>query len=167
MSRFSACVGCANSPKTCDIGRALTVALRGFNVSHVKHKCFGRAPLYRPGDAVLIRTRAWQTAASHECEDDPPWCDFQGRFVEQNGNRAICFIAAKAPDTSGKFEFEPTSRGFVKVPFSRVSSLPSVSSIDTKLCQRCGAFYGLTGWCDRKNSGWNGNRPCIAETADA
>ena len=166
MSRFSACTGCVNSPKTCDIGRALTAALRGFKVSHVKHKCFGRAPLYRQGDAVLVRTRAWQSGGGEEREDGPPWCDFAGRFVEQNGRMAICFIKPKTMDVSEKFEFEPSRDGFVKVPFSRVTARSVETPIDVLLCERCGQLFGLTGWCDKTNAGWNGNRPCVAEAQE-
>lgn len=165
MARFSACVGCALSPKTCDIGRALTAALRGFNVSHVKHRCLGRTPLYQAGDAVLIRTRAWQGGGGGEYEE-PPWCDFSGRFIEQNGRMAICFIKPKDLDTSGKFEFEPSRDGFVKIPFSRVSQIQDTPAIDITPCQRCGQFYGLTAWCDRANEGWKSNRPCAAEAAN-
>lgn len=170
MSRFSACTGCVSSPKTCDIARAMTAALRGFNISFVRHKCFGRAPLYRPGDAVLIRTRAWQNAGQtaipyEERESEPPWCDFAGRYLEQNGRMAICFIAPKTVDTSNRFEFEPSNRGFVKVPFSRVKANPSVPQIDVALCDRCGEYYGLTGFCDDKNEGWNHNRLCARAAA--
>ena len=131
MTYFSTCTGCGVARSDCQTLIAVKKAIAGLRITTVRHRCAQREPMYRPGDAVWIKTVAWQGG-----DEEPPLCEFPGVFIEQKQRKAIAFIKPGSLDGSGDEVFSTDGRGYVKVPLSRLILDPAWAFAKTYVLQR-------------------------------
>lgn len=141
MTYFSTCTGCGVARSDCQTLIAVKKAIAGLRITTVRHRCAQREPMYRPGDAVWIKTVAWQGG-----DEEPPLCEFPGVFIEQKQRKAIAFIKPGSLDGSGDEVFSTDGRGYVKVPLSRIHPRSGVPPTSVAECH-CGDRPGVTGEC--------------------
>lgn len=142
MTYFSTCHGCAVEKAKCPTRRALMTAIKGRNVSSLKHKCAAREPIYGVGDPVFVLTTAWIGG-----DEEPPRRWFPGVFIKPAKTQAVCFVAAgaTADDKADEVTFEPSGLGFIKAPFSRIKARPGDPTTDVTECVGCGYVVALLG----------------------
>jgi len=129
----------------CEHRSRIKAAVAKMSVRSVRHTCKARVPLYRPGDAVFVKTANDMNAP----EDDFCIAWFSGVFVAQKGRLALAHVADGTECEDGVRTFVANGSGVVKVPLSRVKPRPGAPASDVSQCRWCAAMTAIGQKCGR------------------
>jgi hypothetical protein len=136
MTYLHTCRTCALPPKTCPTRATIAKALTALGVRSAKHYCVDFKPLFQPGDAVTVEARAWVHGEHAHYDDEPPFCRYQGRFIQYSGTRALVFVAPGSEALNDEYTLE-SATGFLKVTMSRIWPSDWSEPIDVSPCREC------------------------------
>jgi hypothetical protein len=163
VSKFRTCRSCFRADAPCEVRDTLSGALTGLGILSVKHRCPAYQPMHRPGDAVLVQTRAWIGGDLEE--GYPPMCWYRGRFIRYVGAKALAFVEPGTEPENDEHPLE-SATGFIKVPYSRIRASDWASRIDVTACGWCAAILTIGQPCGR-DPHYTPARSCLALQAEA
>lgn len=129
--RMRTCFGCSLQEAQCDHRDAMKLALQGLGVTSIKWRCRNRVPQFIVGSRVWAVTDVSLT----DYFDDRLVDDFPGTVVKiLDHAKALVFIPKGALGRTSGAEFEPSSNGFCKLPFSRMTLR---EDLEDTVCPAC------------------------------
>jgi hypothetical protein len=134
---FYTCSGCVIEKGECDHRDSLKAAVAGLGIRSLRHVCKARTPLYKPGDAVFVRTAADLGASGDEGEFFIGW--YPGVVLGEARTKLLVFVKQGTLDETEDCPFTPRGNGVVKAPRFRVKPRPGVPPTDVTPCEWCGS----------------------------
>lgn len=128
MTVYRKCRPCKHRDN-CEIKQRLAMAIKGFGVRTISHRCQSFEPALTPGKNIWVAVQAYP----HNHEDayyggTPPVATFPGHFVRYSKTfgRAIVYIKPGTPSECDEYTFEPANgkSGFCKVSYAPYHNSP-------------------------------------------
>lgn len=144
---YRTCVGCVHGTGACQIRDEVKAKVSGLGVTSLKWTCKWKRLAFRPGDAVLVDTLAYEP----EGDEEYYVRTYPGIVIQNKGSKLICFIEPGVSEAGGEnlYPFEPKGggNGFVKVPLKRVAKCEGVRESVCHYCRKVTRLQGHEDHC--------------------
>jgi hypothetical protein len=144
---YRTCTGCVFGEAFCNVRENVKAQVKGLGVTSLKWTCKWKRLAFRPGDAVLVETLAFDPEGDEEFYVRT----YPGIAIQNKGSKLICFIEPGASEHGDEnlYPFEPkgSGEGFVKVPLKRVSKRDGVRETVCHYCRKITRLQGHEEHC--------------------